>query len=388
VRITRIVSHILQYDLAEELGYSQQYYAKRTTHLVEIVTDAGLTGWGECFGPGNVALANKAIVEQVIGPIILGRDPLDREVIWHQVYNLLRDHGQKGMPIQALSGVDIALWDLGGKISGLPLVKLVGGQHRDRVAVYGYGMMLKREDTATHVARFEEEAAAIRDAGFVGAKMKVGLGAADDIRLAEAVRLGVGDDFPFMVDANHCYTVSDAMRVGRALDELDAYWFEEPVAPEDHDGYRELRGQLKTNISGGEAEFTRWGWRHLLEGRCLDIAQPEVCAVGGISEYLKVLTLAHTHFTPVVNHVWGSAIAIAANLHLLAAMPPLPGGLHPREPMLEFDTTHNLFRDELLVEPLDIQGQVKQSEGYAEVPMGPGLGIEPDRSFIERYEVA
>jgi len=388
VRITRIVSHILQYDLAEELGYSQQYYAKRTTHLVEIVTDAGLTGWGECFGPGNVALANKAIVEQVIGPIILGRDPLDREVIWHQVYNLLRDHGQKGMPIQALSGVDIALWDLGGKISGLPLVKLIGGQHRDRVAVYGYGMMLKREDTATHVARFEEEAAAIRDAGFVGAKMKVGLGAADDIRLAEAVRLGVGDDFPFMVDANHCYTVSDAMRVGRALDELDAYWFEEPVAPEDHDGYRELRGQLKTNISGGEAEFTRWGWRHLLEGRCLDIAQPEVCAVGGISEYLKVLTLAHTHFTPVVNHVWGSAIAIAANLHLLAAMPPLPGGLHPREPMLEFDTTHNLFRDELLVEPLDIQGQVKQSEGYAEVPMGPGLGIEPDRSFIERYEVA
>jgi len=388
MRITRIVSHILQYDLAEELGYSQQYYAKRTTHLVEIVTDAGLTGWGECFGPGNVALANKAIVEQVIGPIILGRDPLDREVIWHQVYNLLRDHGQKGMPIQALSGVDIALWDLGGKISGLPLVKLVGGQHRDRVAVYGYGMMLKREDTATHVARFEEEAAAIRDAGFVGAKMKVGLGAADDIRLAEAVRLGVGDDFPFMVDANHCYTVSDAMRVGRALDELDAYWFEEPVAPEDHDGYRELRGQLKTNISGGEAEFTRWGWRHLLEGRCLDIAQPEVCAVGGISEYLKVLTLAHTHFTPVVNHVWGSAIAIAANLHLLAAMPPLPGGLHPREPMLEFDTTHNLFRDELLVEPLDIQGQVKQSEGYAEVPMGPGLGIEPDRSFIERYEVA
>jgi len=388
MRITRIVSHILQYDLAEELGYSQQYYAKRTTHLVEIVTDAGLTGWGECFGPGNVALANKAIVEQVIGPIILGRDPLDREVIWHQVYNLLRDHGQKGMPIQALSGVDIALWDLGGKISGLPLVKLIGGQHRDRVAVYGYGMMLKREDTATHVARFEEEAAAIRDAGFVGAKMKVGLGAADDIRLAEAVRLGVGDDFPFMVDANHCYTVSDAMRVGRALDELDAYWFEEPVAPEDHDGYRELRGQLKTNISGGEAEFTRWGWRHLLEGRCLDIAQPEVCAVGGISEYLKVLTLAHTHFTPVVNHVWGSAIAIAANLHLLAAMPPLPGGLHPREPMLEFDTTHNLFRDELLVEPLDIQGQVKQSEGYAEVPMGPGLGIEPDRSFIERYEVA
>ena len=313
--------------------------------------------------------------------------PVDREVIWHKVYNLLRDHGQKGMPLQALSGVDIALWDLTGKIAGLPLCKLVGGQQRDRVPVYGYGMMLHREDMASHVDRFRQEAATIKAAGFAATKMKVGLGAADDIRLAEAVRLGVGDDFPFMVDANHCYTTSDALYVGRALDELNAYWFEEPVAPEDHDGYRELRAGLTTNISGGEAEFTRWGWRHLLEGRCLDIAQPEVCALGGISEYLKVVALAHTHFTPVVNHVWGSAIAVAANLHLLAAMPPLPGGLFPREPMLEFDTTDNLFRDELLLEPLGIQDQVASSGGFATIPEGSGLGVEPDRGFIDRYRL-
>ncbi len=387
MKITDVKSHVLAYDLPEELGYSQQYYARRTAHIVEISTDEGITGWGECFGPGPVAAANRGIVEGVIAPMIMGRDPLDRDVLWHHVYNLLRDHGQKGMPLQALSGVDIALWDICGKITGLPLCKLIGGQYRDQVPVYGYGMMLKREDTASHIARFEDEAAAIKGMGFAATKMKTGLGVRDDIKLCEAVRKGIGDDFPFMVDANHCYTVGDALEVGRALDGLNAYWFEEPVAPEDHDGYRELRAKLTTKISGGEAEFTRWGWRHLLEGRCLDIAQPEVCALGGISEYLKVLALCHTHFIPVVNHVWGSAVAVATNLHLLAAMPPLPGGLFPREPMLEFDTTHNLFRDNLLADPLDIQGQVARSGGFAKIPNGPGLGVEPDRDFLKKYAI-
>lgn len=387
MRITAVHSHVLQYDLPEELGYSQQYYARRTAHLVEVQTDDGITGWGECFGPGNVALANKGIVEKVIQPMVLGDDPLDRDVIWHKVYNLLRDHGQKGMPMQALSGVDIALWDIAGKVAGLPLHKLIGGAHRDRVRAYGYGMMLKRESVADHVVRFRDEAAAILDMGFTATKMKVGLGPRDDVRLCQAVAAAVGDRGLFMVDANHCYTTSDAFHVGRALEELGAYWFEEPVAPEDLDGYRELRAGLKVNISGGEAEFNRWGWRQILENRGLDIAQPEVCALGGVSEYLRVLALCHAHFTPVINHVWGSAIAVATNLHLLAAMPPLPGGLNPWEPMLEFDTTENRFRDDLLTEPLNIQAQVAAGDGTVAVPTGPGLGVTPDRDFLKHYEV-
>lgn len=388
MKITKITSHVLQYDLPEQLGYSQQYYSKRTAHLVEVETDEGITGWGECFGPGNVALANKAIVEQVIQPMILGDNPMDRDVIWHKVYNLLRDHGQKGMPMQSLSGVDIALWDIAGKVANLPIHLLIGGQHRKDVPVYGYGMMLRPEPADSLVDRFKDEAAKIKDMGFVATKMKIGLGPKDDIRLAQAVRDGVGEDFKFMVDANHCYTTSDAFYVGRALEELDAYWFEEPIAPEDLDGYRELRTGLKVNISGGEAEFNRWGWRKLLEARGLDIAQPEVCALGGISEYLRVLALCHAHFTPVVNHVWGSAIAIAANLQLLAAMPPLPGGLHPWEPMLEFDTTDNKFRDELLKTPLDIQGQIKANNGRVSIPTGVGLGVEPNEDFIRQYKIA
>lgn len=385
MKIVRVTSHVLQYELPEQLGYSQQYYRNRTAHLVEVETDEGVTGWGECFGPGNVALANKTIVERVIQPMILGMDALDRDVIWHKVYNLLRDHGQKGMALQSLSGVDIALWDIAGKFAGLPLHKLIGGAHRTEIPVYGYGMMLRPEPVNELVSRFKDEATAIKDAGFTATKMKVGLGPKEDIQLVESVRAAVGDEFRFMVDANHCYTTSDAFTVGRALETLDVYWFEEPIAPEDLDGYRELRTGLHINISGGEAEYNRWGWRTLLEAKGLDIAQPEVCALGGISEYLRVLALCHAHFTPVVNHVWGSAIAVATNLHLLAAMPALPGGLFPWEPMLEFDTTDNRFRDDLLNEPLNIQEQVRNNNGRVSIPTGPGLGIDPDRDFIGRY---
>jgi D-galactarolactone cycloisomerase len=119
----------------------------------------------------------------------------------------------------------------------------------------------------------------------------------------------------------------------------------------------------------------------------LDIAQPEVCALGGISEYLRVLALCHAHFTPVVNHVWGSAVAVAANMHLLAAMPDLPGGLHPWDPMLEFDTTDNKFRDNLLQQPLNIQNQVASNNGYVALPQGPGLGVSPDRDVLNHYNI-
>ena len=387
MKITKITSHILGYDLPETLGYSQQYYKKRTSHIVEVETDEGVTGWGECFGPGNIAFANKGIVEKVIQPIVLGMQALDRDVIWHKVYNLMRDHGQKGMPLQALSGVDIALWDIAGKAANLPLYKMIGGAHRDKVEVYGYGMMLRPENINSLISRFKEESAEIKEMGFKALKMKVGVGPKDDIKLIEAVRGEIGDNFRFMVDANHGYTTHDALYVGRAMEEFCPYWFEEPVAPEDLDGYRELRAALRVNISGGEAEFNRWGWRKLLESRGLDIAQPEVCALGGISEYLRVLALCHSHFTPVVNHVWGSAIAVAVNLHLLAAMPPLPGGLFPWEPMLEFDTTHNRFIDDLLTVSLDIKKQVKINNGTVSLPNGPGLGVTPKRDFLDKFRI-
>ncbi|MDQ9090350.1 mandelate racemase/muconate lactonizing enzyme family protein [Pseudoalteromonas haloplanktis] len=385
MKITEIISHVLQYDLEEELGYSQQYYAKRTAHLVEVRTDIGITGWGECFGGGGIAFANKTIVERVIQPMIVGMDPLDREVIWHKVYNLMRDHGQKGMPIQSMSGVDIALWDIAGKFLNQPVYKLLGGAFREQIPVYGYGMMLQRK--ANLAESFEHESARIKDAGFNAMKMKIGLSPEEDIKLVEAVRRGIGDDMRLMVDANHAYTAREAIPLGRAMQDLGVYWFEEPVAPEDKQGYRDLCEALDMTIAGGEAEFTRWGFRDLIENRCVDLLQPEVCALGGITEYQKVLALAHTHFVPVINHVWGSALAVGTNLHLLAALPDLPGAAHPVQPMLEYDTTPNLFRENLLKESLRINEQVKENNGSVALPQGPGLGIEPDPDFIKHYEV-
>ena len=378
---------MLRYELDHELGYSQQYYKYRTTHLVEIETDEGITGWGECFGPGNIALANKFIIEKVIQPLIKGENPTNKEYIWHKVYNSLRDSGQKGMPIQALSGIDIALWDILSKKANLPLYQLLGGKCNNQIPVYGYGMMLQNKSVEELIELFQEEANEIKTKNFKAMKMKIGLGPKDDLKLIQAVREVIGDEFKLMVDANHAYNLSDALYVGKGLDEMNIYWFEEPVAPEDYEGYKELKEKLKTNIAGGEAEFTKYGWNQLIKHRCIDIAQPEVCGLGGITEYLKISALAQANFIPIVNHVWGSALSIAVNLHLLTSMPDMPGGLFPSKPMLEFDTTSkNIFITDLAEEKFTILDQIKNNNGYVKSTETIGIGINPNKDFIKKYQ--
>ena len=386
MKISSIKSHVLRYELDKELGYSQQYYKHRTAHLVEIETDEGITGWGECFGPGNIALANKYIVEKVIQPLIIGEDPINKEYIWHKVYNLLRDSGQKGMPIQALSGIDIALWDILAKKAKLPLYQLLGGKTNSKIPVYGYGMMLQKKSVEELCELFKKEANQIKEKNFKAMKMKVGLGPKEDLKLVSAVREVIGKDFKLMVDANHAYNKNDALYVGRGLDEMEIYWFEEPVAPEDYDGYKELKEKLKTNIAGGEAEFTKYGWNQLIKNNCIDIAQPEVCGLGGITEYLKVSALAQSNFIPIVNHVWGSALSVAVNLHLLTSLPDMPGGLFPTKSMLEFDTTEkNIFITDLAEEKFSILDQVKDKDGFASPLENIGIGINPKKDFIKEY---
>ncbi len=387
MKISSIKSHVLRYELDKELGYSQQYYKHRTAHLVEIETDEGIKGWGECFGPGNIALANKYIVEKVIQPLIIGEDPTNKEYIWHKVYNLLRDSGQKGMPIQALSGIDIALWDILAKKAKMPLYQLLGGKTNNKIPVYGYGMMLQKKSVEELCELFKKEANQIKEKNFKAMKMKVGLGPKEDLKLVSAVRETIGNNFKLMVDANHAYNKNDALYVGKGLDEMEIYWFEEPVAPEDYDGYKELKEQLKTNIAGGEAEFTKFGWNQLIKNNCIDIAQPEVCGLGGITEYLKVSALAQSNFIPIVNHVWGSALSVAVNLHLLTSLPDMPGGLFPTKSMLEFDTTEkNIFITDLAEEKFSILDQVKNKNGFASSLENIGIGINPNKDFIKEYE--
>jgi D-galactarolactone cycloisomerase len=385
MKITDVKSYVLQYEMDQELGFSQTYFKTRTAHIVEVFTDEGINGIGEVFGVGNVALGNSAIIERVIKPLIVGENPLGTEVIWHKVYNTLREYGQKGMLIQCLSGIDIALWDIAGKVYKKPLYLLLGGQFRKKIKVYGYGMLFKKiEDLKKS---FKEEAINLKETGFRAIKMKIGKSLDEDIILVQAVREAVGSEIKLMVDANHAYTSTVAIPLGRELERLNVYWFEEPVAPEDHEGYLEVKHALDIPIAGGECEFTRWGFRDFIAKRCVDFLQPEVCACGGITEFRKIVALASAWGIPVIPHVWGSAIAIVVNLHLITSLCDFPGAYNPVEPMLEYDTTPNIFREELLTEPLRIIEDVRKSGGYTEVVDKWGIGVELNRNLIRRFRV-
>jgi D-galactarolactone cycloisomerase len=176
--------------------------------------------------------------------------------------------------------------------------------------------------------------------------------------------------------------VPNAIKLGRMLEEHDILWFEEPISPEDHDGYIEVTRALDMAVAGGENEFTRWGFRDAIVRKAMDIVQPDVCAAGGITECKKIAALASTHGVECVPHAWGSAVGLAATIHFLASIPNQPPSLFPMPPMLEFEQEENPFRDHLAVTPIN------QVKGVIAVPTGAGLGIEVDRKVIDRYRVS
>ena len=379
MKITDVICHQLAADVTVPFTSSRGWlYARRQTLILEIVTDDGITGWGECYGPSAIA---RATVENVFRAHLIGRDPFDVEVIWEHLYNRIKDYGLSGMTISAISGVDIALWDIIGKACGQPIHKLIGGAFRDRVMAYATGLYFKDFDRLTEEA--VEEAVKFRDAGFRAIKMKIGLGDLNrDATRVAAVRAAIGPDIRLMVDANHCFTVPDAIRIGRKLADSDIYWFEEPISPEDLDGYVEVTRALDMAVAGGENEFTRYGFRDIVARKAMDIVQPDVCAAGGISECRKIAALAIAHGVECVPHAWGSAIGLAATLHFIAALPDQPPSLFPMPLMLEFEQEENPFRDHLATVPID------HVDGYVTNPTGPGLGIEIDRAVLDRYRVA
>jgi D-galactarolactone cycloisomerase len=376
--IKRVTCHAVSAPVERPFTSSRGWlYKQRGSCIVEIETSDGIVGWGECYGPSAVA---KAYIETQFAPRIVGRDAFDVEVIWEDLYNRIKDYGGKGMAAAALSGIDIALWDIVGKACGRPVHKLIGGAHRSEVTCYATGLYFI--DMNRLIEEAVEEARGYVDEGFTAVKMKIGLGDAKlDIRRVAAVREAVGGDIRLMVDANHCLTVPQAIRLGRELEKLDIEWFEEPISPEDIDGYVEVTRALDIAVAGGENEMTRWGFRDLVVRKAMDIVQPDVCAAGGISECRKIATLALAHGVECVPHAWGSVIGVAATLHFLAALPDQPPSFRPVPPMFEFEQCENPFRDLLAREP------IVQKRGVVQVPTGPGLGIEIDRGILDRYRV-
>jgi D-galactarolactone cycloisomerase len=379
MKVADVVCHVLQSKVDRPFTSARGWlYATRSSCVVEIRTDEGITGWGECYGPAAV---NKALIETQYRPRVVGRDPFDVEVVWEDLYNRIKDYGATGFAITAISGIDIALWDVIGRALGKPIHKLIGGAHRTELTAYATGLYFTDMDRL--VPEAVEEAEGYAKQGFRAIKMKIGLGDPKlDLARVAAVREAIGPDIRLAVDANHCFTVPQAIRLGRAMEPLDILWFEEPISPEDRDGYVEVTRALDMAVAGGENEFTRWGFRDTVARKAMDIVQPDVCAAGGISECRKIAALASAHGVECVPHAWGSAIGLAATVQFLAALPDTPPAFRPVPPMLEFEQTPNPLRDQLAREP------IRQVDGIVRVPDGPGLGIEVDREVLGRFKVA
>ena len=317
------------------------------------------------------------LIDEMYAPRLVGKNALEHAVIWEDLYSTFRDYGRKGWPVAAISAIDIALWDLKGKALRQPVFRLLGGPFRTQVRAYATGLYRHRiADNATALAR---EAEAYTAEGFRAMKMKVGFGLDEDVRNIRAVRAAIGDDRLLAIDANHAYDAGQAIRLGRKVEAYDLAWFEEPVVPEDVDGYCQVKATLRIPISGGETEYARWGFRELCARRAVDILQPDICGCGGFTEAWRIAALASASSMTVYPHVWGTAVGLFASLHLTAALPPNPPAMLAADPLFELDRTPNPLRDQLALNPPKRAGDV------LDVPTGPGLGLEIDRAVLERY---
>jgi D-galactarolactone cycloisomerase len=336
----------------------------RSTTIVQVNTDEGFFGLGSCSGNGELI---EFIVGKVIKPLLVGMDPTDIDAIWDKAYvrGGHKEFGSRGIGIVALSGVDTALWDILGKARGVPLYQLLGGKCRDKVPVYATALYPEEP------SRVAKRARAFANQGFHGVKIKVGFDLDQDIRIVRAVREELGKDFIVMTDANQGYSVDVALKASEAFADCGAFWLEEPLFVEDIEGHALLREKGKTPIAVGENLHMSYAFENFIARGAVDFIQPDVARAGGISEILKITALAAKHTIPVSFHTWGDGVALAASIHLSAALKDCI--------VMELDYTYNPLREELLSDPLKVQN------GYLFPPEKPGLGIDLNRAALERF---
>ncbi len=373
MRIERIETCIAQQRLETPFYFSQFGFDIRQVCLVKVIAEDGSYGWGEGYGPAGVIQAGI----EYLKPLVMGEDPLHVEAIWSKMYRRSLDYARRGVLVAAISAIDIALWDLRGKLLNQPVSVLLGGQRRDKIQVYATGMYFTAADDLP--AKLIDEATAYVEQGYRALKMKVGLGVAQDVRHVRALRLAIGEEIDLMVDANHAYSRSEALSFARQVEPLNIRFFEEPLSPEDYEGYRELRQRTDIPIAGGECEYLAAGFRHLLSHQCVDIAQPDICGAGGLSEVKRIAALANAFQTNLIPHSWGTGIAFAAGLHLVSTLDVVPGRLRMPQPLLEMDRSENPLRDKLTT-PL-----FRAENGMVAVPTAPGLGVDVDAAMLAQF---
>ena len=328
---------------------------------MRVTADNRLTGLGAAYSHPELV---RIIIEKNLGPLLIGGDPLQTESLWDKMYGLTRWYGRKGVAMSALGALDIAFWDLRGKASGKPLYKLLGGE-RNVVPAYASGLFWNED-----VKELQKEAARHRERGFRRVKTRLGHSEAYDEAALEAIGHAVGSEGDLLVDGSHRYQLDSAEQLGKLLAAHKVFWFEEPLPPEDIDSYVELRPRLSVPLAAGENDFGVQGFREMLRAGALDIAQPDACRAGGITECFRIGRMAARKQIKIATHTWSDAVALMANAHLVAA---LPNGI-----TVEVDQTGNPFIDQLLQEPLQIR------DGVLQLPDAPGLGIELNTQTVQR----
>ena len=339
------------------------------TVIVKLTTDEGFVGYGEAKAP-VAPQATKQVIDLLLKELVLGADPREATVLWERMYAGMRVRGHRaGFYLEAMSGVDIALWDLCGKAAGLPVYTLLGGAFRNPVRVYASGLpALSTEASDQDFERLAEEAAHIKRQGYTGLKLALGRGIKGDLRSVRVVREEMGDDFLIYADAAGVYDRAQAMQLGRALEEFDVAWFEMPIAPEDVAGYGELAKALTIPIAL-DSLSSRYEVAEFIRAGGLDVVLPDVCRAGGITECKRIAELADAFGLAFAPHISiGSAIHIAASAHLATAM--------PNTITSEYWIGENPLGNVILKDPLKLEA------GYLHTPPGPGLGIEIEEDVL------
>jgi L-alanine-DL-glutamate epimerase-like enolase superfamily enzyme len=325
--------------------------------LVRVDTDDGVTGWGEAFGH-RIFPATRAAIDTLLGPLCVGRDAGQVLALGDDLQRLLHGVGRNGPAIYALSGLDIALWDIAGKVAGLPLYRLLGGSPRTDLPAYA---SLLRYGQARAVAHYTEQALA---RGYRHIKLHE-----ITVPEVEAARGVAGPAVPIMVDTNCPWTVAQALEMARRLAPLDLHWLEEPVwPPENLAGLAEVRARGGIATAAGENYGTAWEFRRAFEAGALTYAQPSVTKIGGVTEMRRVMALADAFGVPVVPHSAYFGPGLLASIHCIAALAP--------------DSLVERFYCDFAANPLG--EAIHPRDGRIAVPQGPGLGVDPDLRLLER----
>jgi L-alanine-DL-glutamate epimerase-like enolase superfamily enzyme len=374
VKITDVEAVILRQPVLDE-GIAD---GSQDDLVVLVHTDEGITGIGEVDSapeavralvdaPGSHAIANS------LKHLLVGEDPLDVERLWQKMYRGLIYIGRRGIAVHAISGIDIALWDIAGKAAGKPVCELIGTPKRDKVRAYA-SMLMPDEP-----GEVRERVSELREQGFTAIKLGWGpLGAdpAKDVELATAAVEAAGEGGTILIDAGLGYgsDAKTAIGVGEQLDELGVFWLEEPFEPDEYEAYAELADAVEIRVAAGEQDTTLWGFRELIERGHVDLVQPDVTRCGGITELLRIAEFAQARGVETVPHAWKSGIIKAASLHVNAV---LPDALFQEYCVADTPINTSLTRQRL---PID-------ADGFVAVPTGPGLGIELDDEVLARYRV-